>query len=99
MMVRRAELGSVVFLFGILIASTSQAVREYVWNPERTGAQNWSASGNWNLPGAPNDTTHVANLAVPITQPLAVNLGGVDVVLAGLTVGGTAVATDTQITN
>lgn len=81
----------------VLTAPSAMAVTEFNWNPALTGAQEWDVDGNWDQPGFPNGSAHVANLSVPLAASLAAASGNSEITLAGLMIGGTSAPVSTSV--
>lgn len=95
---------------GCLLAAVSQAqIIESDWVSSLTGPQNWQVNANWSTATFPNDPGRVdnmptvvedvvgANLSVDLANDLNVNVGGTDVTVAGLRLGGTLGAVTTTV--
>ena len=99
------DVNSIAVRFGAVLGSLALATtsvnaqQQFNWNPALTGAQNWEVDGNWDQPGFPNASTHVANLSGPLASSLSVLLGPNTRTVAGLTLGGTAGAVSTNVSN
>ncbi len=71
----------------------------YTWDVLGGGSQNWQNAANWSPNTAfPNAATNDANLGVGLTSNLSVDVGGSNVIVGNLTLGGTATAVTTDIT-
>lgn len=87
---------AIVVAWAFFSGGPVQAV-DYSWNVLGGGAQTWQTAANWSpSTNFPNASVDYANLAVPLTGALNVDLGATPVTLGRLDIGstGSAVATD-----
>lgn len=71
----------------------------YTWDVLGGGSQNWQNAANWSPNTAfPNAATDDANFGVGLTSNLSVDVGGSNVIVGNLTLGGTAGPVTTDIT-
>ena len=85
-------------LFGSSLPASAQTATTNNWNVLGGGSQAWQTAGNWSPVTVPNSALSVANLSVPLTSNLSVDLGASDVTVAGLNLGGTGAAVTTNVT-
>jgi fibronectin-binding autotransporter adhesin len=71
------------------------------WNVLGGGSHAWNTATNWTPNTVPNSVQHVANLSVPLTGNLNVDIAGpgTEIVLGGLNLGGTGAAVSTTISS
>jgi autotransporter-associated beta strand protein len=80
-----------------LATASSALAIDTSWTVLGGGAQNWQVNGNWSPATFPNSIATTANLSVPLTANLNVSLGGSDITVGGLNIGGTGAAVTTEI--
>jgi fibronectin-binding autotransporter adhesin len=91
----RLALASVV----VLAPSIDAYAIDYKWNVLGGGAQTWQTAANWTPNTAfPNSVQDFADLAVPLTGPLTVDIGATNVKVGRLDIGSTGSAVLTDIT-
>ncbi len=81
----------------MLTAASASAV-DYTWNVPAGGAQSWTNPANWDpSTGAPITADDTANLGIGLAGNLTLDLGSTDVMVGGITLGGTTVAVTTDV--
>jgi fibronectin-binding autotransporter adhesin len=89
-----------------IVSTAAAQITEFGWTGG-TGAKLWQQNGNWNQTGFPNDSIsatpslHVANTSIPLASNLTLDVGtaGNNVMIAGITLGGTSAGVTTNITS
>jgi autotransporter-associated beta strand protein len=103
---------AVVGLLTIATPHVMAQLNEFTWKtPSQVGPQSWQVDGNWDQTGWPDDPGRVetdmtvivpsegANVSVPLTGNLTLDVGDTNVTVASLKLGGTLGAVTTDITS
>ena len=88
---------AVLILTVVSIASGWVGGAEFQWNEPMVADQVWQSDANWDAAGFPDSPADSADLAVGLVSDLNISLGGSEVAVGRLTMGGTAAPVATTI--